>query len=609
MPTKIDVADLPVIYANWRTRWSERDDRIAEIDLVVSGDYEVYDPDERTVENRSPNLIQVALEDTAEAASLVPTVRITPNKPTKSSRQTAAGMEKIATTYLEVSRIELLIPESILDAGATGFYAWTVLPDQEQRYPVIEKRDPRHCYPEPGWRVGERVRRAILARNVYATQMPTEWQTKLTEAGVDLADPESNVIVTLVEYFDDYEYILAAIYESSQGVYGASATTARTTSYSIPVELDRWHHELDFCPVVIGQRLTLDGEPRGQFDQVIGPQKAHVELWGMVMDYADQAVYSDIWVRDLIGDMPYGGGSFIELGPNGGIGRIPPAVTGLNVIDNLERLTEAIHVGGRWPKSRPGQIDQAIASGKFLEASAGMMNTAIRTYHMILARSLEQALRMCFAIDVKFFPGEKTAAGTLRSQEFLEEYHTDNIDLDHRVKVDYGLGFGREPSQSAVLAIQYSANDLISDETVQENIEGLSDLSGERAKIDVETFRKMAQAKILEGVQAGTIPERALIEMARQRANGDDLFDLYEKYIVEPQEEAMAGMLQSNLGGGGLLPPGATPDQLGTPTAPGIGPPGAPTPAVPPAPAPAELLARINAPAGPGGTIGTQVQG
>jgi len=128
----------------------------------------------------------------------------------------------------------------------------------------------------------------------------------------------------------------------------------------------------------------LDGEFRGQFDQVVGLLEAHIRLMSMVLDYADQAVYSDIYVKDLIGEMPYGGGAYIELGPQGAIGRVPPAVSSLNVQADMAQLMDGIHLGGRWPKSRPGEIDQAIASAKFLESSVGMMNTAIRTYHQIL---------------------------------------------------------------------------------------------------------------------------------------------------------------------------------------------------------------------------------
>jgi hypothetical protein len=433
-------------------------------------------------------------------------------------------------------------------------------------------------------------------------------QNLLTDAPMD-----ANIKVTVIEYFCDNEYVIAGIY-SSKGVtnYAISGTEVK-----LPVEFDRIPNKVGVCPVVIGQRNTFDGEPRGQLDQVLDPFEAHVRLMGMVLDYADQAVYSDIWVKDLVGTMPWGGGGYIELGPQGAIGRVPPAVSSLDVQRDLQQLMDAIHLGGRWPKTRPGEIDQAIASAKFVEATTGVMNTAIRQYHLILKYMLEQSLRLCFEIDRAYFPGTKSAAGTLRNQQFLVEYDTKSINTKHRVRADYGLGLGRDPAQSAVLHIQYQGADLISKDFVQENIDGLSDVARERARIDTQKFRDMALAKLLQGLEQGTIPEKALIEIARARENGKELFDLFEKYIVAPKEEAAAAAMQSGLPGGGPMAAGPLgPDGMpvpigpdGMPMPPGMGMDGAPMEPPIPGPPPPEILARLNLPAGPGATLGAQVQG
>ena len=292
---------------------------------------------------------------------------------------------------------------------------------------------------------------------------------------------------------------------------------------------------------------------------------------------------------------------FIELGPQGAIGRVPPAVSSLNVQADLAQLIEGIHVGGRWPKSRPGEIDQSIASAKFLEASAGMMNTAIRTYHQILQRQMERALRIAIEVDKAYFPGPKAAAGILRNQEFLSDYNAaTDIDPSHRLRVEYGLGLGRDPAQSAVLHIQYSQAEFVSKEFVQENIDGLTDVGRERSRLDVEKFRAMALAKLLQGLESGLVPNEALVEIARAREKGDDLFDLFEEYIVKPEQE----MLEAQV-----------PTGLGAPMDPGL-PAGAPPPdegggagMLPAPPGGAELLARLGMPAGDGGMIGTQVSG
>lgn len=591
----LKLEELPTLYASWRQRHAERDLRHGVIDSVVSGDFSVFDPDEEKIENRSPNLVQVALEDTAEAASIVPTVRVRPTRMGERAKKIAAEMEEIAAAYLGANEIDLLIPRTVMDLAAYGMAAWTITPDFQEKRPLIERRDPRHCYPEPGHRPGDTVRKVMFARNVYLSQLPNEYQTKIYDFINDNEnisdDNDPNKEVVLVEWYDDQEIVVAAIYGT------AANTFAGQEVVYWPVELDRVEHDIGVCPVVVEGRITLDGEFRGQFDQVVGMLEAHIRLTGLILDYADQAVYSDIWVRDLIGEMPFGGGAYIELGPNGAIGRVPPAVSSLNVQADLAQLVDSIHVGGRWPKSRPGEIDQSIASAKYLEASAGMMNTAIRTYHMLLQRHMSKALRVALMVDKRKFGGGKSVAhGVLRNQQFLMEYDPGDIDLTADVQVEYGLGLGRDPAQSAVLHIQYGQSGYISEEFIRENIEGLSDATRELARIDVEKLRAMALAKLLQGLEQGTVPNTALVQIARAREDGDSLFDLFEEFVAQPEEEMMANAVPTGLGP--PSPPG------GPAGGPGAGP-AAPIP--PPAPAGADLLARMNVPAGPGGTLGTQV--
>lgn len=595
----LEIDRLAAMYASWRSRQYDRDVRMETIDRVVRGDFDVFDPDEESVDSRSPNLIQVALEDTAESASLVPTVRVQPERPNQQSKKTARTMEQVAVSYMDINKMDLLIPRSVMDKAAYGMSVWTISPDFDQEIPLIERRDPRQCYPEPGFRPGDEVHKCMFTREVFFSQLPSEYQDVLRSAVADhseIDDPDENAKVVLVEYYDEDEYVLAGLYQAS------TSGLVRYKSGSdvpYPVLLERIENKIGICPVVIGSRISLDGEIRGQFDQVVGLLEAHIRLMGLILDYADQAVYSDIFVKDLIGEMPYGGGSFIELGPQGAIGRVPPAVSSLNVQQDLMQLIDGIHLGGRYPKSRPGEIDQSIASAKFLEASAGMMNTAIRTYHQILQRQMERALRIALEVDKAYFPKSKTASGILRNQEFLTEYNPKtDIDTKNLLRVEYGLGLGRDPAQSAVLHIQYSQAEFVSKEFVQENIDGLTDVGRERSRLDVEKFRGMALAKLLQGLEAGTIPNEALIEIARSREKGEDLFDIFEKYVVLPEQEA-ANAQQQNMIETGLGPPMEV----------GAGPPPPEGMPAPPPPGGAELLARLGTPAGDGGMLGTQVTG
>jgi len=258
------------------------------------------------------------------------------------------------------------------------------------------------------------------------------------------------------------------------------------------------------------------------------------------------------------------------------------------VFEELQGLMDAVHLGGRWPKVRPGEVDQAIASAKFVEATAGVMNTAIRTMHLTSKRGLEQALRIMFKMDYEVGP-DRTVAGVLRNQQFQVERKKDDIDLKAQVVVEYGLGLGRDPAQSLVLGIQAAGAGLVSTEFVQENFEGITDVTRERARIDLQQMRDMAFAQMMQGLETGEIPKSALPQIAKARRMGDDIFELFDKYIVKPAEEAQEQMIMPGLGGPGMMP------GEGDPMAALMG--GAP----PPPPGAEELMAGLGGPPGAAG--------
>lgn len=594
----IDVKELPAKFVHFRNRWEERNSRMSDLVDAVNGEYDVDDPADEAIENRSPNFIKVALEDTAEASSLVPTIRMDPTDITPEAKDIAVAMERMAGAYFDISQIDILTIKFLYDLVGHGICAGLVYFDPETRSPMIQWRPAQLCYPQPGWKSLDSVREAFFAQDLHLSQLPTEWQAIVNhhwpEAGTSSFHEYFTKKVVLIEYFCEDEWIIAALYQSGVRQLGGQIT------YNA-IELERGENPGGICPVVIGQRITLDNEPRGQFDQLIGMMKAHTRLMGMALDYADQAIFSDVWVKDLIGPLNFGGGAYIQLGPNGSIGRLQPAVTGFSVFQELASLIDGMHLSGRYPKARPGDIDQAIASSKFLETSAGIMNTAVRTYHLIMKRFWAQALRLCFLADKKY--GQKRPySGVLRNQQYMIERDPSEIDLNVRIRVEYGMALGHDPASAMVLGIQAQGAGFVSSEFVQENFEGITDVSRERARIDVERMRDMAMAQLLQGLEQGTVPKAALVEIAKARADGKDLFEMFEKYVVKPAEQQQASMLTSGLTGE-QMPPGMP---LGGPAGPGMSPPppeallgalgiggaGAPTPG-----------SRLNVPLGDGSFV------
>jgi len=602
----LDIGEVPNVWRRFTERWKARDNRMDLMDTVVRGEFTEVDPDDEDLVNRSPNMIQVALEDTAAAASLVPSLRVLPSSDTDEARKAASLMEKIGLSYMNRSRMPILIQRSNQDLSAFGFFSWVGEIDPENGYPVIRWRDPRFMYPEPGFSTLDSVRRAIVARQVpldalrnvkdangvtYEEKVRAIWDPRS-----DWYDPK----VVLVEWWDEDEYVIGALYKEAT----ADAFAHRTETYR-PIELDRISNDIEICPVVVGQSIKLDNEPRGQFDQVVNLLGAHIRLFALVLDYADQSVYSDMYIKDAIGQVPFGGQAVIQLGPNGEVGRVPPAVSSMSVFQELEQIVNWIHLAARWPKGRPGEIDQAIASAKFLDAATGMMNTVIREYHLTMQDALQKQLRVLFALDKKQNSGRtRRASGVQRNQQFLIDYDPKDIDLDAEIKVDYGLGFGKTPQESLVMAIQGHQAGFYPRQLVMENNEAITNVEFEKIRLDVEKLEDMAMAQLLQGLQGGTIPPEALSKVAKARMKGDSILDVFNEFVAKPAAEQAEQQLA--LGGGEMAMPGEMPPEDSM---------------APEAPAPEGLLAmlggggpppeatnRLNVPLGGGAFAGSNVE-
>jgi hypothetical protein len=364
------------------------------------------------------------------------------------------------------------------------------------------------------------------------------------------------------------------------------------------------------CRGVYGQTPSLDGEPRGQYDQVVPVLHAHIRLVAAALEHANQSVYNELVVVDPIGDIPTGPDAVIELGPNGKAFRLPPASIGFSFFEETQRLLDAVHVGARWPKNRPGDVSQSQASSKFVESTLGVQNAVIASHHSLFERMAAQAIRVCTVLDASEGP-ERTIAGTNGSQQFQIEFRRSDIDLGAHVTVEYGLGYGRDVAQSAVLALQLRGGGIISTEDAQENIPGIVDVARTRSRVLAEELEAQLKADLLMKSQSGQLDPEALVRMIRDVRKGDSLDVVYAKYIIEPQKAAQENMLTSGLDGSQLMP--------GPPPMSGAA--GGPAPPTAPAPqdvlaglmgggqGPPEQVSRLSVPLGSGSFAGSQMGG
>lgn len=583
------------LWQHFVERQIERDQRMDNIAAVVRGDWTVVDVDDSQLKPKSPNIIQVGLEDTAASAAMIPTVRVAPSKSgDKKSEGRAAKMEQLGASYFDRAGGKLFFQSSSIGVGAYGFACWNVTNDGDKGKvgSSIEWRDPVSCYPEPDVNVLGVASRMFFAREMFLSQLPARYQDVFTahclsrDAGYDGRHFENHG-VTMLEYSDCERVTIGIAFDAATVPrMGDQGRTQYGQAQWVSVIVEDYPNAAGMCRGIYGQMPTLDGAPRGQYDQVIPVLHAHIRLVAAALEHANQSVYNELVVVDpLSSDIPQGPGAVIELGSNGKAFRLPPATVSFSFFEETQRLLDAVHVGARFPKARPGQLDQSQGSGKLMESMLGVQNAVIASHHSVFERMGAQALRVAFELDKAEGP-KRTVAGTLRNQQYQLDFERDDIELEARTSVEYGLGFGRDVQSSAVLAIQLKGADIISLEDAQENYPGIVDVARTRSRILGEKIDAQILVKMLQGVQQGTLDDEALVKMRREVSAGGLLVDVFYEFVVKPQAKAKEGMLTSGLDGSQMMP-GAPPGADGA------------TPPTPPDPA--SILAGLAGGAPPPG--------
>jgi hypothetical protein len=554
----------------WQTfvdRWRIRDERMNLIARVVRGDWTVLDANAKLLSAKSPNVIQVGLEDTAAAASMIPTPRVYASDPAdpESERQ-ASQMELLGASYLKRAGGKLLFQKSSLTGGAFGLACWQVVNDGEKGKTgsVPQWRDPAGCYPEPDVNEIGVASRMFHTRDVYLSQLDPHYARQFLEhCNAEKYDATwfDDHSVKMLEYSDANRVTIGLAYDSSKSprdngympyMDGQSATW-------VSVIVDDYPNKAGMCRGIYGQWPSLDGEPRGQFDQVVPVLHSHMRLVAMALEHAAQSVYNELVVVDPIGEVPQGPDAVIELGAQGKAFRLPPATVAFSFFEETNRLLDAVHVGARWPRNRTGEVSQSQASGKFVETSLGVQNAVIGTHHTVLERMTNHAVNVCLALDKAEGPRRKMA-GVLRNQQFASTFDRKHIDLAAEVCVEYGLGYGRDVSQSAVIALQLVGGKMISVETAQENYPGITDVARERSRLLAEEIQLQMKGELWMAVQAKEVSSEQLADMLVAVQRGMLFVEAYRKYIVEPKKQREAQMLTSGLTGAKMMP-GAAPMQ------------------------------------------------
>jgi hypothetical protein len=505
--------------ASLKDRSRERDSRHQDVLLVrqglISNVYPEFFP-EGVEANVVANFVDIVARDLSEVMAPLPAVNCSVVSQTKDrARKAADNRTRIAANYLYNSELQVQMYTGADWYITFGFVPFIIELDTEAKLPRIRVESPVGAYPE-----FDRYGRCVAFAKRYAmplaeliSQFPEHTDVLL---GRDGYDQDMNNRVEIVRYYDQYQSIIFVPDRQN-------------------LVISRAKNPIGKMMVVVAKRPTVDGEMRGQFDDVLGIQLLRNRFALLAMEATEKAVQAPLIVPDDVNEFQFGGDGVIRTKNPAGVRRVELPVSG-SLFNEQAVLQNELRTGTRYPESRTGNVDASIITGQGVQALMGGFDTQVKSAQAIFASTLKTVISLCFEVDEKIFNEQKAIRGVDSGSPYAIEYlPSKDIKGDYSADVRYGMLAGLNPAQGLIFMLQALGGKLISKDLAQRELPFGVNVTQEQEKIEIEEMRNALISSLNASAQA--IPQlianggdpttivKKIAEVIRMRQKGTQIED------------------------------------------------------------------------------------
>ena len=513
-----------------------------------------------------PNLMMSGLEHLSQKIGRIPNLKVDVpnNKDSDRARAKADKIARIVTSYDDTQKLDLQMPQVGRWLPGYGFAVWVIRekkgPDGTP-YPCAELRDPYNCFPgyfgadqQPKeMAIVRRVPKEALAR-VYP-----KFAKEIMEKDKYQASPLSIGSAYASAYTDSYngswansngEGDLIAEYYNEEGTYIFHMTSSTILDF-IP-------NPLDSGPAfVVAKKFAFD-RLQGQYDQIIGLMASMAKINVMSIIAMEDAVFTETNISGEIESGQYRKGRFAVnyLAPGTQVSK-PASNVPYQIFQQIDRIERQLRVGGSYPVSDDSQSPLSFATGRGLEELGASMSLMIREYHTVMADAIEMIDAKRLEFDEKMYGGKaKDLSGYYNNQFFSEKYDpSTDIQGAYKTRRVYGAMAGYDEPQKIVTGLQLLQAGIIDTQTLQENLDGLDNLSMVNSRITKEKAEKVLFDSLLAQAQQGD--PKATMAVIQIRKNPDSMQGILDKFYTAEEPEIPEA--EQELLGGATLPPQGPP--------------------------------------------------
>ena len=501
--TMLSISQISARVESLRSRSVDRDRRQLDVLAVRKGNISQVYPEffpEGVDANVVANFIDIVARDLSEVMAPLPAVNCSAaNQVSDRARVFADKRTRIATNYFSNSDLQVQMYQGADQYITFGFVPFIIELDEEAGLPRIRIESPIGAYPE-----FDRYGRCIAFAKKYSltlaelvAQYP-EFEIQLL--GADRYEQNLDARIDLIRYYDKEQ---STIFIPSRN----------------NLVLSQAKNPLGKMQVVVAKRPSLDGEMRGQFDDVLGIQLLRNRFALLAMEAAEKSVQAPIVVPGDVQELQLGGDAIIRTNNPAGVRRVDLNIPA-GAFTEQQVLLNELRTGTRYPESRTGNIDASIVTGQGVQALMGGFDTQVKSAQAIFASALKDVISICFEIDEKLFNFVKTIRGVDAGSPYSLEYSpSKDIKNDYTADVRYGMLAGLNPAQGLIFMLQALGGKLISRDMAMRELPFGINVTQEQEKIEVEEMRNALVGSLQAYTQA--IPQMA--------ASGGDASDIVKK--------------------------------------------------------------------------------
>jgi hypothetical protein len=552
----LSISQIAARVESLRSRSSERDRRQLDVLAVRKGQISQVYPEffpEGVDANVVANFIDIVARDLSEVMAPLPAVNCSAaNQVSDRARVFADKRTRIATNYFSNSDLQVQMYQGADQYITFGFVPFIVELDEEAGLPRIRIESPIGAYPE-----FDRYGRCIAFAKKYSLTL-AELVSQYPEFEIQLLGPDRyeqnlDARIDIVRYYDKEQ---STIFIPSRN----------------NLVLSQAKNPLGKMQVIVAKRPSLDGEMRGQFDDVLGIQLLRNRFALLAMEAAEKSVQAPIVVPGDVQELQLGGDAIIRTNSPAGVRRvdlnIPPGA-----FTEQQVLLNELRTGTRYPESRTGNIDASIVTGQGVQALMGGFDTQVKSAQAIFASALKDVISVCFEMDEKLFNFVKTIRGVDAGSPYSLEYTpSKDIKGDYTADVRYGMLAGLNPAQGLIFMLQALGGKLISKDMAMRELPFGINVTQEQEKIEVEEMRNALVGSLQAYTQA--IPQMAasggdasdivkkIAQVIKARQKGISIEDAIEDIFAPELPPAGAQMVEQTSPAPAEAPAGGLPSQL-----------------------------------------------